>query len=261
MDDIQHWLLSYEMLQAQNDRKELSLFFDKFLTALETCQLRLAYQNDGTWVVEPGVQRLINSYFATTQPSGDSVDGYVWDKVPRQKIRHARVAPGAIIRRGACISTGAVIMPSFINIGSFVGEQTMIDAWATVGSGAYIGARCHLSGGSGLGGVLEPAGARPVIVEDDCFIGARCEISEGVIVRQGAVIASGVFLSSSTRVYNRMTSEVTYGEVPAGSVVVPGTLPGRDGVSLAAAIIVKKRDAQTSSKVALNQALRDYATL
>lgn len=256
---LDSWLVEYEQLREQADEQGLKVFFNKFLDCLENGHLRLAHPSQGDWVIEPIIQILINAYFTHTSFQEDLSDAYFWDKVPRQKIRHARCASGAIVRRGAYIAPGAVLMPSFVNIGASVGAQTMIDAWATVGSCAQIGARCHLSGGSGLGGVLEPPGARPVIIEDDCFIGARSEIAEGVIVRHGSVIASGVFLTQSTKIYDRQTGAITYGEVPAWSVVVPGTLPSSDGTHLAAAIIVKKRDAGTSQKVSLNQALRDHA--
>lgn len=258
MADIKNWDKEYEQLILINDKKGLEEFFENFLRAIEVGQIRFLEYGKTDWVIEPIIQKLILAYFKTMPMREDPADPYFWDKVPRQKIRHARIAAGAVIRRGSYIAPGAVLMPCFVNIGAYVGAQTMVDAWATVGSCAYIGARCHLSGGAGLGGVLEPAGSRPVIIEDDCFIGARCEIAEGVIVRQGSVLAPGVFLTASTRIYHRQTGQVTYGEIPAWSVVVPGTVPGSDGTHLAAAIIVKKRDHQTDHKVSLNQALREH---
>jgi 2,3,4,5-tetrahydropyridine-2-carboxylate N-succinyltransferase len=169
----------------------------------------------------------------------------------------ARVVPGAIVRRGAHIGRDVVLMPSFINIGAHVGAGTMVDTWATVGSCAQVGANVHLSGGAGIGGVLEPLQANPTIIEDDCFIGARSEVVEGVIVERGSVIGMGVFIGSSTRIYDRETGEVHYGRVPAGSVVVSGSLPSKDGShSLYAAVIVKKVDAKTRSKTSLNDLLR-----
>lgn len=256
MGEVGTWVAEYEQLKQESNTVALDQFFEKFLGVLEKGQLRLVTHKDQDWVIHSEIQFLILEYFQHATCQEDPSDPWVWDKVPRQKIRHARCAPGAIVRRGAYIAPGAILMPSFVNIGASVGAQTMIDTWATVGCCAQIGARCHLSGGSGLGGVLEPPGTRPVIIEDDCFIGARAEVAEGVIVRQGAVISSGVFLTASTKIYDRQTGEVSYGEVPAWSVVVPGTLPSSDGTHLAAAIIVKKRDAKTSQKVALNQALR-----
>jgi 2,3,4,5-tetrahydropyridine-2-carboxylate N-succinyltransferase len=168
------------------------------------------------------------------------------------------VVPGAIVRRGAHIGRDVVLMPSFVNIGAHVGEATMVDTWATVGSCAQIGARVHLSGGAGIGGVLEPLQAGPTIIEDDCFIGARSEVVEGVVVERGSVIGMGVFIGQSTRIYDRATGEVHYGRVPAGSVVVSGSLPAADGShSLYCAVIVKRVDEKTRSKTSLNELLRD----
>jgi 2,3,4,5-tetrahydropyridine-2-carboxylate N-succinyltransferase len=190
-----------------------------------------------------------------------------WDKVPSKfdgwgadefAAAGFRAVPGSIVRRGAYVAKGAVLMPSFVNIGAHVGEGTMVDTWATVGSCAQIGQNVHISGGTGIGGVLEPLQAGPVIIEDDCFIGARSEVAEGVVVEQGAVISMGVFLGASTKIVDRATGEVIYGRVPAYSVVVPGTLPGKDGgPSLACAVIVKRVDAKTRSKTGINELLRD----
>jgi 2,3,4,5-tetrahydropyridine-2-carboxylate N-succinyltransferase len=170
-----------------------------------------------------------------------------------------RAVPGAIVRRGAFIAPNAVLMPSFVNIGAYVGEGTMVDTWATVGSCAQIGRNVHISGGTGIGGVLEPLQAGPVIIEDDCFIGARSEVAEGVIVEEGAVLSMGVFIGASTRIVDRETGETFMGRVPAYSVVVPGTLPPRDGTgpALACAVIVKRVDARTRSKTSINELLRD----
>jgi 2,3,4,5-tetrahydropyridine-2-carboxylate N-succinyltransferase len=190
-----------------------------------------------------------------------------WDKVPSKfagwgekefEAAAFRAVPGAIVRRGAFIAPGAVLMPSFVNIGARVGEGAMIDTWATVGSCAQIGRNVHISGGTGIGGVLEPLQAGPVIIEDDCFIGARSEVAEGVIVEQGAVISMGVFIGASTKIVDRLSGEVIYGRVPAYSVVVPGTLPAKDGgPSLACAVIVKRVDERTRSKTSINELLRD----
>jgi len=190
-----------------------------------------------------------------------------WDKVPSKfdgwdaaRFGQAgfRAVPGAIARRGAFIGKGAVLMPSFVNIGAYVGEGTMVDTWATVGSCAQIGRNVHISGGTGIGGVLEPLQAGPVIIEDNCFIGARSEVAEGVVVEEGAVISMGVFLGASTKIVDRASGEIFYGRVPAYSVVVPGMLPGKDGgPGLACAVIVKRVDAQTRSKTSINELLRD----
>jgi 2,3,4,5-tetrahydropyridine-2-carboxylate N-succinyltransferase len=174
-----------------------------------------------------------------------------------------RAVPGAVVRRSAYIAPGVVLMPCFVNVGAHVAKGTMIDTWATVGSCAQIGANCHISGGAGIGGVLEPLQAEPVIIEDDCFIGARSEVAEGVIVEQGSVLSMGVFLGKSTKIVDRATGEVTYGRVPAYSVVVPGSLPGKPladgtmGPSLACAVIVKRVDAKTRSSTSINALLRD----
>src|SRR5438309_7080719 len=192
---------------------------------------------------------------------------YWWDKVPskfvgwrdRQFAEGAfRAVPGAIVRRGAYVAPGAVLMPSFVNVGAYVGENSMIDTWATVGSCAQIGRNVHISGGAGIGGVLEPLQAGPVIVEDDCFIGARSEVAEGLVVERGSVLSMGVFLGASTKIVDRASGEVHYGRVPEYSVVVPGSLPGEDGgPSLACAVIVKRVDERTRSKTSINELLRD----
>jgi 2,3,4,5-tetrahydropyridine-2-carboxylate N-succinyltransferase len=190
-----------------------------------------------------------------------------WDKVPSKFAgwdsasfveAGFRAVPGSIVRRGAFVGKGAVLMPSFVNIGAYVGEGAMIDTWASVGSCAQIGRNVHLSGGAGIGGVLEPLQANPTIIEDDCFIGARSEVVEGVIVEQGCVLSMGVFISASTRIVDRASGEVFTGRVPAYSVVVPGTMPGKDGApGLACAVIVKRVDAQTRAKTGINELLRD----
>ncbi len=195
-----------------------------------------------------------------------------WDKVPSKfdgwdenHFRDAgfRAVPGCIVRRGAHIAKGAVLMPSFVNLGAYVGENTMVDTWVTVGSCAQIGANVHLSGGVGIGGVLEPLQAGPVVIEDDCFIGARSEVVEGVVIERGAVLSMGVFISSTSKIIDRATGEVFVGRVPAYSVVVPGSLPGKPlpdgtpGPSLSCAVIVKRVDAQTRAKTAINELLRD----
>jgi len=234
---------------------------------LDCGKIRVASKKNGHWVVNEWVKKVILLYFKVSdnQVLSDGNHRY-FDKVPLKfdgwdngKFENAdiRVVPGATVRRGSFIEKGAVIMPSFINIGAYIGAGTMIGTWATVGSCAQIGKDCHISGGVGIGGVLEPLQAKPVIIEDNCFIGARSEIAEGVIVEKGSVISMGVFLGQSTRIYDRENDEVLFGRVPAGSVVVPGTLPSSDGITdTYAAIIVKRVNAKTLSKTALNELLR-----
>ena len=248
------------------------------LDLLDDGRLRVAQKIDGTWVTHQWLKKAVLLSFrlwdnglmgATTGLGGNSPTspGPWWDKVPTKftnwyedRFTQAgfRAVPGAIARRGAYIAKGAVLMPSFVNIGAYVAENTMVDTWTTVGSCAQIGANVHLSGGVGIGGVLEPLQANPTIIEDDCFIGARSEVAEGVIVEQGAVLAMGVFLSGSTKIIDRTTGEVFRGRVPAYSVVVPGSLPDpKGGPSLYCAVIVKRVDAQTRSKTSINELLRD----
>ena len=236
--------------------------------ALESGKARVAEPNsDGTWRVNEWLKKAVLLYFRCNDMAlVEAEPAPFWDKVPLRfegfdaadfRELGARVVPGAVVRRGAHIGRDVVLMPSFVNIGANVGAGTMVDTWATVGSCAQIGARCHLSGGAGIGGVLEPLQASPTIIEDDCFIGARSEVVEGVVVERGSVIGMGVFIGQSTRIYNRMTGEISYGRVPAGSVVVSGQLPAADGkYSLYAAVIVKQVDAKTRSKTSINELLR-----
>jgi 2,3,4,5-tetrahydropyridine-2-carboxylate N-succinyltransferase len=224
----------------------------------------------GGWRVNQWLKKAVLLSFrlnAMEEIAGGPGGAAWWDKVPSkfagwdaERFGSAgfRAVPGAIVRRGAYIAPGAVLMPSFVNLGAYVGEGTMIDTWATVGSCAQIGRNVHISGGTGIGGVLEPLQAGPVIIEDDCFIGARSEVAEGVVVEQGAVISMGVFLGASTKIVDRTSGTISYGRVPAYSVVVPGALPARDGgPSLACAVIVKRVDEKTRSKTSINELLRD----
>ncbi|UGB37419.1 2,3,4,5-tetrahydropyridine-2,6-dicarboxylate N-succinyltransferase [Frateuria soli] len=235
---------------------------------LEQGEQRVAEPDgQGGWKVNAWLKKAVLLYFRIN--GNRVVDGgaaLAFDKVPL-RFGHgndaeledlgARVVPGALVRRGAHIARDAVLMPSYVNIGAYVGPGTMVDTWATVGSCAQIGARVHLSGGVGIGGVLEPLQANPTIIEDDCFIGARSEVVEGVVVEKGSVIGMGVFLGQSTRIYNRATGEVSYGRIPAGSVVVAGSLPAKDGShSLYAAVIVKQVDEKTRAKTGINELLR-----
>ncbi|WP_421133816.1 2,3,4,5-tetrahydropyridine-2,6-dicarboxylate N-succinyltransferase [Alteromonas sp. A079] len=234
---------------------------------LNTGKARVAEKIAGEWVVHQWLKKAVLLFFRLH--NNDIIDGAeskFYDKVPLKYTDYtaakfaeegARIVPPAAVRTGTFIGKNAVVMPSYVNIGAFVDEGTMVDTWATVGSCAQIGKNVHLSGGVGIGGVLEPLQANPTIIEDNCFIGARSEIVEGVIVEEGAVISMGVYIGQSTRIYDRETGEVHYGRVPAGSVVVSGNLPSADGkYSLYAAIIVKKVDAKTRAKVGINALLR-----
>jgi 2,3,4,5-tetrahydropyridine-2-carboxylate N-succinyltransferase len=251
-------------------RGEVRLAVDKAIAALDSGELRIAEKQGGEWVVHQWLKKAVLLSFRLNpmeRIAGGPGGANWWDKVPSKfaawtdkefEAAGFRAVPGAIVRRGAFVAPGAVLMPSFVNIGARVGEGTMVDTWATVGSCAQIGRNVHISGGAGIGGVLEPLQAGPVIIEDDCFIGARSEVAEGVVVEQGAVLSMGVFLGASTKIVERATGEVIYGRVPAYSVVVPGTLPAKDGgPSLACAVIVKRVDERTRSKTSINELLRD----
>jgi 2,3,4,5-tetrahydropyridine-2-carboxylate N-succinyltransferase len=243
------------------------------LALLDSGAARVAAPGEGGWVVHQWLKQavLLSFRLQANAPMGGAGGAPVFDKVgmkfagwsaERFAESGIRAVPGAVVRHSAYIAPGAVLMPCFVNVGARVGEGTMIDTWSTVGSCAQVGRNCHISGGVGLGGVLEPLQANPVVIEDDCFVGARSEVAEGVIVEQGAVLAMGVFLGASTKIIDRATGEVFYGRVPAYSVVVPGALPGRPlpdgapGPSLACAVIVKRVDAQTRGKTSINELLR-----
>ena len=239
------------------------------LEALDSGAARVAEKTASGWVVNQWLKKavLLSFRLYDSKPMEFSAAGApAFDKVPlkttgwgENRFREAgfRAVPGAVIRRSAYIAPGAVLMPSFVNLGARVGENTMIDTWATVGSCAQIGKNCHISGGVGIGGVLEPLQANPTIIEDGCFVGARSEVVEGVIVGEGSVISMGVFIGQSTKIYNRETGEVTYGKVPPYSVVVSGNLPSTDGrYSLYCAVIVKQVDAKTRAKTGINELLR-----
>jgi 2,3,4,5-tetrahydropyridine-2-carboxylate N-succinyltransferase len=243
---------------------------DTAIAALDSGEARIAEPGENGWTVHQWLKKAVLLSFRLNPmeaiPGGPGGAPW-WDKVPSKftgwgapefSAGGFRAVPGAIVRRGAYIAPGAVLMPSFINIGARVGEGAMVDTWATVGSCAQIGRNVHISGGAGIGGVLEPLQAGPVIIEDDCFIGARSEVAEGVIVERGAVLSMGVFLGASTKIVDRASGEVHYGRVPAYSVVVPGAMPGKDGgLALACAVIVKRVDERTRSKTSINELLRD----
>jgi 2,3,4,5-tetrahydropyridine-2-carboxylate N-succinyltransferase len=230
------------------------------LAALDSGAVRVAEKVDGEWRTHQWLKKAVLLSFRLEDNREMSAgDIRFWDKVPLKTPDGTyRAVPPATVRRGAFIARNVVLMPSYVNVGAYVDEGTMVDTWATVGSCAQVGKNVHLSGGVGLGGVLEPIQANPTIIEDDCFIGARSEIVEGVVVEQGSVISMGVFIGQSTRIFDRTTGEILQGRIPAGSVVVPGSLPSKDGThSLYAAIIVKRVDAQTRAKTSLNELLRE----
>ena len=258
-------------LQADEIASRVRPAVDQAIAGLEQGVLRVAEPDgNGGWQVNQWLKKAVLLYFRTQDMALiDAVPAPFWDKVPARfagfdeaafRAAGVRVVPGAVVRAGSHIGKDVVLMPSFVNIGAFVGEGTMVDTWATVGSCAQIGKGCHLSGGVGIGGVLEPLQAGPTIIEDHCFIGARSEVVEGFVVGHHSVVGMGVFLGQSTRVYNRMTGEVSYGSVPPGSVVVSGSLPAVDGShSLYCAVIVKQVDEKTRSKTSVNELLRGLA--
>jgi 2,3,4,5-tetrahydropyridine-2,6-dicarboxylate N-succinyltransferase len=245
------------------------------LGLLDSGEARVAEPTAAGWQVNQWLKKAVLLSFRLNDMAmipGGPGGSHWWDKVPSKfdgwgenRFREAgfRAVPSSIVRRGAHIAKGAVLMPSFVNLGAYVGENSMVDTWVTVGSCAQIGANVHLSGGVGIGGVLEPLQAGPVVIEDDCFIGARSEVVEGVVIERGAVLSMGVFISSTSKIIDRATGEVFVGRVPAYSVVVPGSLPGKPlpdgspGPSLSCAVIVKRVDAQTRAKTAINELLRD----
>ena len=254
-------------LSPERAPRDLLAALDETLALLGSGQARVAEPADGGWRVNEWLKKAVLLHFRTHENtlqeagvlrfydklglkySGYDVAGFQADAV--------RVVPGAIVRSGAHVASNVVLMPCFVNVGAHVGAGSMVDTWATVGSCAQIGRNVHLSGGVGIGGVLEPLQAQPTIIEDDCFIGARSEVVEGVIVERGSVLSMGVFLGASTRIYDRETRAISYGRVPAGAVVVPGSLPAADGShSLYCAVIVKRVDAQTRAKTSINELLR-----
>ena len=255
---------------------EIRKAVDQTLAALDSGKLRVAEKTDGKWVVNQWAKKAVLLSFRlndmTTISGGPGENTNWWDKVPSKfegwgeaEFKNAgfRAVPGSIVRRSAYVAPGTVLMPSFVNLGAYVDTGVMVDTWATVGSCAQIGKNVHLSGGAGIGGVLEPLQAGPVIIEDNAFIGARSEIVEGVIVEEGAVISMGVFIGASTKIIDRTTGEIFVGRVPAYSVVVPGSIPGKPlpdgkpGPSLYCAVIIKRVDEKTRSKTSINELLRD----
>ena len=260
---------------SSTTRGEVREAVEAALDGLDSGAYRVAAKDDGVWTVHQWLKKAVLLSFRLNDmklvPGGPG-EGTSWfDKVPSKfegwgdnRFRDAgfRAVPGAIVRKSAYIAPGVVLMPSFVNLGAHVDSGTMVDTWATVGSCAQIGKNCHISGGAGIGGVLEPLQAGPVIIEDHCFIGARSEVAEGVIVEEGSVLSMGVYIGASTKIIDRTTGEVIYGRVPAYSVVVPGAVPGKPlpdgspGPSLYAAVIVKRVDAKTRAKTSINDLLR-----
>lgn len=260
------WDIRAELTPTSSHDAERAAVADT-IAALDCGKLRVAEKVNGDWVVHQWVKKavLLSFRLADNRVMGQTPLQF-YDKVDtkfsgydaaRFQEGGFRVVPPAVARKGTFIGRNVVLMPSYVNVGAYVDEGTMVDTWATVGSCAQIGKNVHLSGGVGIGGVLEPLQANPTIIEDNCFIGARSEIVEGVIVEENSVLAMGVFLSQSTKIYDRATGQISYGRVPSGSVVVPGSLPSADGThSLACAVIVKRVDAQTRSKTSINDLLR-----
>ena len=256
-----------DALTPANAPRELQAALDQCLALLGSGRARVAEPADGGWQVNEWLRKAVLLHFRTHDNALIEAGAFrFFDKLPLKygaydtasfRADGTRIVPGAIVRAGAHVARDAVLMPCFVNVGAWIGPGTMVDTWATVGSCAQIGRNVHLSGGVGIGGVLEPLQAQPTIIEDDCFVGARSEVVEGVVVERGAVLSMGVFIGASTRIYDRGTGKVSYGRVPAGSVVVPGSLPAADGShSLACAVIVKKVDAQTRAKTSINELLR-----
>ena len=254
-------------ITPKNISRELLDALETTVGLLDSGKARVAEKHGGDWVVNQWLKKAVLLYFRARENTViDAGYSKFYDKVPLKYASYsaaefrddgARVVPHAVVRRGAYVGANAVLMPSYVNIGAYVDSGTMVDTWVTVGSCAQIGRNVHLSGGVGIGGVLEPLQANPTIIEDDCFIGARSEIVEGVIVEAGSVISMGVFIGQSTRIYDRTTGQILHGRVPAGSVVVSGSLPAADGrYSLYCAVIVKKVDAQTRAKTSINELLR-----
>ncbi|CDZ78731.1 2,3,4,5-tetrahydropyridine-2,6-dicarboxylate N-succinyltransferase [Legionella massiliensis] len=255
-------------LSPETAPKELLSAVDEALSMLDQGKLRVAEKISGDWITHQWLKKAVLLSFRL-YPNQVMDAGFCqfYDKVPLKFSGYSdaefsktgvRVVPHAMVRRGAFIAKNTILMPSYVNIGAYIDEGVMVDTWATVGSCAQIGKNVHLSGGAGIGGVLEPLQANPTIIEDNCFIGARSEVVEGVIVERDSVLSMGVFLGQSTKIYNRLTGEISYGRIPAGSVVVAGSMPSEDGShSLYCAVIVKQVDEKTRAKVSINELLRD----
>ena len=271
IDTIEQAFENIESINSSSDSGIISAI-NETIKNLDSGKIRVAEKNNNDWIINQWVKKSILLYFRINDMkliSNSPGNSNWWDKIDskfsdmgNEEFKNAgfRAVPGSIVRKGSFVDSGCVLMPSFINIGAYVGSGTMVDTWATIGSCAQIGANCHISGGAGIGGVLEPLQANPVIIEDNCFIGARSEVAEGVIVREGSVLSMGVYLSASTPIVNRETGKVIRGEVPPYSVIIPGTFsPNNDSSkpSLYCAVIVKIVDEKTRSKTSINELLRD----
>ena len=271
IDTIEQAFENIESINSNSDSGVISAI-NETIKNLDSGKIRVAEKNNNDWIINQWVKKSILLYFRINNMkliSNSPGNSNWWDKIDskfsdmgNEEFKNAgfRAVPGSIVRKGSFVDSGCVLMPSFINIGAYVGSGTMVDTWATIGSCAQIGANCHISGGAGIGGVLEPLQANPVIIEDNCFIGARSEVAEGVIVREGSVLSMGVYLSASTPIVDRETGKVIRGEVPPYSVIIPGTFsPNNDSSkpSLYCAVIVKIVDEKTRSKTSINELLRD----
>ena len=271
IDTIEQAFENIESINSSSDSGIISAI-NETIKNLDSGKIRVAEKNNNDWIINQWVKKSILLYFRINNMkliSNSPGNSNWWDKIDSkftdmgdEEFKNAgfRAVPGSIVRKGSFVDSGCVLMPSFINIGAYVGSGTMIDTWATIGSCAQIGANCHISGGAGIGGVLEPLQANPVIIEDNCFIGARSEVAEGVIVREGSVLSMGVYLSASTPIVDRETGKIIRGEVPPYSVIIPGTFsPNNDSSkpSLYCAVIVKIVDEKTRSKTSINELLRD----
>jgi len=262
------WQIRDSINKDSDNFLEVKRVVDEVMLQLEEDKISVCQKESGVWQMNEWVKKAILLNFKTSQMQIFDSGCMKWyDKIPpkfsyndQEKLVSSgvRVLPGAFIRQGAHIGKNVVIMPSFVNVGAHIGSGTLIDSWATVGSCAYVGKNCHISGGAGIGGVLEPLQAKPTIIEDNCFIGARSEVVEGVVIEEGSVISMGVFIGASTKIVDRHTGEITYGKVPAYSVVVPGTLPAAQShlPSLYCAVIIKRVDKKTREKTSINELLR-----
>lgn len=268
METLQQLIENSFELRPEHLPPEIQNAVDEVIQGLQNGSIRVAEKIDGEWVTNQWVKKaVLLSFRLNPNKVIHAGDLHFYDKVPSRFAHYTetdwkesgiRAVPTAVARQGSYIAPGVVLMPSFVNIGAYIGENTMVDTWTTVGSCAQIGKNCHLSGGVGIGGVLEPLQAGPTIIEDNCFIGARSEIVEGVIVEENSVISMGVFIGQSTKIYDRTTGEIYRGRVPAGSVVVPGSLPSADGkYNLNCAVIVKRVDERTRAKTSINELLRE----
>lgn len=263
------WEKRQDLIKGSDEFITAKAIVSNVIEALDSGKIRVSNQEHGIWMTNEWIKKAILLFFQTHECEVLNSEHTKWiDKVPLKFTGQtqdkalmnldARIVPGSYIRKGAFIDSKVVVMPSFINIGAFIGQGSMIDTWATIGSCAQIGKNCHISGGVGIGGVLEPLQASPVIIEDDCFIGARSEIAEGVIIRKGSVLSMGVYIGSSTKIFNRETGVISYGEIPEYSVVVPGSMPCSKGTgaSLYCVVIVKQVDSSTRAKISINELLR-----